>query len=103
MGFSRSHENNFITFEDHSGDFISGSSRKEPRSIPLPNPHYLAIHAAIAGVLHMSGAVKFFDELLNEYKYEVHSIRSWLDLERKMEEVALRDSVAAMLRSVQVS
>ena len=105
MGFSRSHENKLITVEDHSGDFISGSSRKGPRSIPLPNPHYLAIHAAIAGVLHMSGAGKFFDELLNEYKYEVHPgpIRSWLDLEIKMEEVALRDSVAAMLWSVQVS
>ena len=106
MGFSRSHENKLITFEDHSGDFISGSSCKEPRCIPLPNPHYLAIHAAIAGVLHMSGhAGKFFDELLNEYKYEVHPgpIRSWLDLEIKMEEVALRDSVAAMLQSVQVS
>ena len=37
------------------------------------------------------------------YKYEVHSIRSWLDLEKKMEEVALRYSVAAILQSVQVS
>ena len=104
MGFSRSrHENKLTTFEDHSGDFISVSSCKEPRCIPLPNPHYLAIHAAIAGVLHTSGAGKFFDELLNEYKYEVHSMRSWLDLERKMEEVALRVSVAAMLRSGQGS
>ena len=51
----------------------------------------------------MSGAGKFFDELLNEYRYEVHLIRFWLDLEKKMEEVALRDSVVAMLRSVQVS
>ena len=96
MGLSRKHENMLVTFENHSGDFISGSSCKEPRSIPLPNPHYLAMHAAIAGVLHMSGAGKFFDELLSEYKDEVHPIRSWLDLERKMEEVALRDSVAAM-------
>jgi hypothetical protein len=92
-----------VTFEDHSGDFISGSSRKRLRSIPLPSPHYLAIHAAIAEVLHMSGAGKFFDELLKEYKDEVHPIRSWLDLERKMEEVLLRDCVAAMFQSVQVS
>ena len=92
-----------VTFKDQSGDFISGSSCKEPRSIPLPNPHYLAIHAAIAGVLHMSGAGNFFDALLNEYKDEFHPIRCWLDLERKMEEVALRDSVAAMFQSVQVS
>jgi hypothetical protein len=34
---------------------------------------------------------------------EVHPIRSWLDLERKMDEVALRDSVAATLQSAQVS
>ena len=92
-----------VAFEDHSGDFISGSSCKEPRTIPLPNPHYLAIHAAIAGALHMSGAGQFFDELLNEHKDEVHPIRCWLDLEREMQEVALRDSVAAMFQSVQVS
>jgi hypothetical protein len=88
MGLSRKHENMLVTFKDHSGDFISGPSRKS-RSIPLPNPHYLAIHAAIAGVLHMSGAGRFFDELLDEYtddEDEVHPIRSWLDLERKMNE-----------------
>jgi len=92
-----------VTFKDHSGDFISSSSRKRPRSFPLPNPHYLAIHAAISEVFHMSGAGKFFDELLHEYKEEVKPIRSWLDLEKKMEEVVLRDSVVAMLQSVQVS
>ncbi|KIJ91979.1 hypothetical protein K443DRAFT_126075 [Laccaria amethystina LaAM-08-1] len=64
LGLSRKHENMLVTFADHSGDFIPGSSRKKPRSIPLPNPRYLAIHAAIAGILHMSGAGKFFDELL---------------------------------------
>ena len=103
VGLSRKHENMLVTFEDHSGDFISGPSCKEPRSIPHPNPHYLAIHAAIAGVLHMSGAGQFFDEVLNENKDKVHPIRCRLDLERKMEEVALRDSVAAMFQSVQVS
>ena len=106
MGLSRKHENMLVTFEDHSGDFIAGSSRKRRRSIPLPNPHYLAIHAAIAGVLHMSGAGRFFDELLDDYKDDedkIRPIRSWLDLERKWEEGALRDSVAATLQSVQVS
>ncbi|EDR06274.1 uncharacterized protein LACBIDRAFT_328943 [Laccaria bicolor S238N-H82] len=84
MGFSRSHENKLITFEDHSGDFISGSSRKRPRSIPLPNPHYLAIHAAIAGILHMSGAGKFFNELLKEYKYKKGNEKATVNLHAVM-------------------
>ena len=54
----------------------------------------------------MSGAGRFFDELLDDYKDDedkIRPIRSWLDLERKWEEGALRDSVAATLQSVQVS
>lgn len=52
------------------------------------------------------GAGTFFDDLLDDYKDDedkVHPIQCWLDLERTMEESALRDSVAATLRSVQVS
>lgn len=30
----------------------------------LPNPKYLALHAAIAGIIHTSGAVEAIDEMI---------------------------------------
>ncbi len=92
--------NRLVTFRDRSDDFCpSSTSRKRNRDIPLPNPQYLAIHAAIAGVLHMSAAGKFFDELLDKYKDDegkVPPVQSWTELERLMEESVLRDSVELM-------
>ncbi len=96
---------NLVTFRDKSDDFSSGSTRKRNRTISLPNPHYIAIHAAIAGILHMSGAGKFFDELLDRYKDDegkVPPVQSWPELEKVMLEGVLMESVAESLQSVKV-
>ena len=98
-------KNNLVTFRDHSDDFSTGSSRKRKRSIPLPNPLYIEIHATLAEVLNMSGARRFFDELLDKYKDDegkVPPIRSWPELEKVMEEEMLRESVAESLGSIKV-
>ncbi|RDB17618.1 hypothetical protein Hypma_001069 [Hypsizygus marmoreus] len=60
-----------VEFYDHSDEFRTAEERSSPlkRSleVPLPSPHYISVHAAIAGVLHMSGAGKFLDELLDKF------------------------------------
>jgi len=105
IGLLRKPGDNCITFRDHSNDFNSGSTRKRNRTVALPNPHYIGIHAAIAGVLNMSGAGRFFDELLDKYKDdegEVPPVRCWPELEKVMEEELLKESVTESLRSVRV-
>lgn len=70
----------------------------------LPNPHYLAIHAAIAGVLNMSGAGIFFDALLEKYKDDegnVPAVRSWPELEMLMETQLVRESIIEGFQSVE--
>ena len=101
-------KDNLVIFRDHSNDFSSepsGSSRKKKRPIPLPSPKYISIHAILAGVMNMSGAGRFFDELLDKYKDdedEVPPVRSWPELEKIMEEEVLKESVVESFRSVQV-
>ena len=104
IGLFRKPGNNLVAFRDHSEDFSSGSSRKRKRPLSLPNPDYIAIHATIAGVLNMSGAGRFFDELLDKYKDDegkVPPVRSWSELEKVMEEEMLRESISRSLQSVQ--
>jgi hypothetical protein len=104
-GILRKPENNRITFEDHSNDFLSGSTLKRKPPVDLPNPHYIAIHAAMAGILSMSGAGRFFDELLDQYKDDegnVPAVRSWPELETLMGAELLRESVTEVFQSVQV-
>ncbi|THH18576.1 hypothetical protein EUX98_g8933 [Antrodiella citrinella] len=52
----------------------------------LPNPLFLEIHATIAGVLEMSGAGKFLDELLSEYPPTGNSApaSTWAGIERQI-------------------
>ena len=55
----------------------------------------------------MSGAGRFFDELLDKYKDDegnVPPVRSWPELEKVMEEKLLKDStsIAESFRSVKV-
>ena len=90
---------------DHSDDFPSGSSRKSNRTFGLPNPDYIAIHAAVAGVLNMSRAGRFFDELLDKYKDDeskVSAVRSWPELETLMGEQSLSQSVTQLFQLAQV-
>ena len=100
VGIMRLPPDGLITFRDRGNNFSPSSiSRKRNRDIPLPNPRYLAIHAAIAGILHTSTAGKFIDELLDQYKDvegKVPPVQSWSELERLMEEGVLRDSVESM-------
>ncbi|TFY74419.1 hypothetical protein EWM64_g9594 [Hericium alpestre] len=95
-----------VVFRDHSDDFTPGSTRtRKKRPISLPDPHYIAIHAAIAEILHMSGAGKFFDKVLDRYRDEedkVPLVRCWPELERLMEEEQLRESVMESFQSVRV-
>ncbi len=73
-----------VTFQDHSTESAdelessgpSSATRRstrqnniecQPQLIALPNPKYFRIHNAIAGVLHMSGAGGFLDEIIKEY------------------------------------
>jgi hypothetical protein len=93
-----------VTFEDHGNDF-SSSANKLKRSAPidLPNPRYIEIHAAIAGILNMSGAGEFFDELLAKYKDDndkVAAVRSWPEFEALMEAEILRECVFQAFQSV---
>jgi hypothetical protein len=104
-GIFRKPQNNRISFEDYSNDFLSGSTRKRNPPVDLPDPHHIAIHAAIAEVLNLSGAGRFFDELLAKYKDDegkVPAVRSWAELEALMEEELVRDSVTKMFQSVKV-
>ncbi|KAF8076873.1 hypothetical protein FPV67DRAFT_436472, partial [Lyophyllum atratum] len=87
-GIMHKPENNRVSFKDHSTGFLPDSTRKRnARAVDLPDPHNIAIHAAIAGVLNMSGAGRFFDELLDKFKDDegsVPDVRSWPELETLM-------------------
>ncbi|KAK0432678.1 hypothetical protein EV421DRAFT_1910785 [Armillaria borealis] len=60
--------------------------------IPLPNPAYLRLHAAIAGILDMGGAAEVMDEfedkhgetgsnLLAQSDYKFEDVLSWIGFE----------------------
>ncbi|KAF9479158.1 hypothetical protein BDN70DRAFT_932821 [Pholiota conissans] len=72
----------------------------------LPNPHHIAIHAAIAEILHTSGAGKFFDDILRIYQDEYgnnSTVRSWLELEDLMRRTELlRESITQAFQSTNV-
>jgi hypothetical protein len=37
-------------------------------TLPLPNPNYLAFHAAVANVVHMAGMAEYLDDKLRKYE-----------------------------------
>ncbi|KAG1722563.1 hypothetical protein EDB19DRAFT_1767288 [Suillus lakei] len=37
------------------------------RDLPLPNPHFIALHAGISRILYMSGASEVFAQILDKY------------------------------------
>jgi hypothetical protein len=39
-----------------------------PEVYPLPDPRYLAFHAAIAKVVHMAGMAEHLDNILRKYE-----------------------------------
>lgn len=59
---------NLVIFKDHSDEVSSSTIHmgNHTKPIALPNLDYVEIHAAIAGILHTSGARRFFDEVLGK-------------------------------------
>ncbi|KAF4611201.1 hypothetical protein D9613_007134 [Agrocybe pediades] len=89
-------ENNQVSFTDHSNQFPLDNAHTKYRSVDLPDPRYIAIHSAIAEILHMSGAGNFFDDLLDDYRDDednVPAVRSWSELEALMGNLLLRESI----------
>ncbi|KAF8157155.1 hypothetical protein B0H34DRAFT_798460 [Crassisporium funariophilum] len=86
-----------VSFEDHSNDFQSNAKKRE-RSVDLPNPHYFAIHAAIAQVLHYTKAGQFLDGLLIGYQDE--DVQSFSELEAVREKKLLLEAVTEAFQSV---
>ena len=39
-----------------------------PENLPLPDPRYLAFHAAVSKVVHMAGMAEHLDEILKKYE-----------------------------------
>ncbi|KAF9560114.1 hypothetical protein CPC08DRAFT_762902 [Agrocybe pediades] len=89
-------ENYQVSFKDHSNQFPLDNAHTKYRSVDLPDPRYIAIHSAIAEILHMSGAGNFFDDLLDDYRDDednVPAVRSWSELEALMGNLLLRESI----------
>jgi hypothetical protein len=86
-----------IKFTDHSMEFQPSKvhgSRKRPREISLPNPKFLAIHAAIAGILHTSGAGEFLDELFEKYRLdEIDGPVTWENFEDCVKLTEIRETL----------
>lgn len=40
----------------------------DPEVYPLPDPRYLAFHAAVAKVVHMAGMAEHLDDILRRYE-----------------------------------
>lgn len=40
----------------------------DPEAYPLPDPRYLAFHAAVAKVVHMAGMAEHLDDTLRRYE-----------------------------------
>ena len=40
----------------------------DPENLPLPDPRYLAFHAAVSKVVHMAGMAEHLDEILRKYE-----------------------------------
>lgn len=90
-----------MEFKDHSEEFQSDQRtfhRKRKREVPLPDPHYIRIHAAVAGILHMSAAGKFFDELLAKFGDQDGSsaVRSWEQFGNVVDTLMLRKSLSVL-------
>jgi hypothetical protein len=87
--------NRIVVFRDRSAEFEQSSSRKRKApEIDLPDPQFIAIHAAIAEVLHMSGAGGFLDELFRKFgpSGESSPVGCWEDFEMMVRDAKLRES-----------
>ncbi|KAF9035272.1 hypothetical protein BJ165DRAFT_1511082, partial [Panaeolus papilionaceus] len=98
---TRDYVNNLVSFVDNTASDSTGTTRP----VDLPNPHYLAIHAAMAVVLNTSGAEKFFNELFRMYRNDAGdppAVRCWEEMEEWMDHRMLRESVFEAFGSVRL-
>ncbi|THH32739.1 hypothetical protein EUX98_g1429 [Antrodiella citrinella] len=65
----------------------------------LPNPLFIELHATIARIFRMSGAGKFFENLLSQYPPTGNSIlaSTWADMERQIKLHDLSSQIKAGL------
>lgn len=99
-GLSLDDINRTIQFQDHSGEFEESNSRKRKApGIDLPSAKFIAIHAAIAEILHMSGAGRFLDELFKKFGDGGGSspVRCWEDLENMIRDAKLRENLEQVI------
>jgi len=95
-----------VVFIDQSSKFVNPADRrKRARTISLPDPEFIRVHAAVTGILNMSGAGKFFDELLDKYRDCGGSapVPHWGDLERVQEEWKIGQDIRASFSQIHVS
>ena len=102
-----------VAFQDHSEEIsraedASGSSQHNPYPVPLPSRALLRLHAALASVIHLSGAAEAFEILTSPHGAGGPAVRSKSGADF-MEEVVdydgkisttydLREAVASALR-----
>ena len=93
-----------VVFVDRSAK-ARADPRKRARSLALPDSDFIRIHAAIAGIMHSSGAGRFFDELLDKYRDPKGPtpLLRWADLERAAEEQEVRESLHSAFTQIRVS
>ncbi|KAF8579242.1 hypothetical protein K439DRAFT_410927 [Ramaria rubella] len=78
--------NKIITFKNHEP--LEGLLKvPSPKTHPLPNPSFLVLHAALAQVLHMSGAGELIDLYMDRLSKDRHGVPS--DKIRHGDELAL--------------
>ncbi|KAF8342399.1 hypothetical protein F5887DRAFT_1283776 [Amanita rubescens] len=87
--------NRTIQFQDHSREFREFEESSKAPGIDLPSAKFIAIHAAIAEILHTSGAGRFFDELFKKFGDGGRSspVRCWEDFENMVQDAKLRECV----------
>ena len=88
-----------VVFKDNTPDVRSGNKRKQSVT-ELPNAKFIEIHAAMAQVLHPSGAGEFFDALsakVGEYRGSAESSPSWGEMEEKLEVQSLKSALEEVL------
>ena len=88
-----------VVFKDNSPDLGAGNKRKRSGG-ELPNPKFIEIHAAIAQVLHMSGAGNFFEALSKKVGGDgvgAEFARSWPEMEEKLKVQSLATALEEVL------
>lgn len=85
--FSNSMPSNIVTFVDHS-----------KLGIALPNPRFLALHAAVCHVMHMSGAADVIDKFFSNDGSPAGLVA--LDTERGPRDLHARMAAMVLLKYV---